>query len=136
MGNEDWLADPRFATFAARQANREALEQAIAAWTCTHDVEAIERTLQAAGVPAHRASSSADAFADPQLAHRGHFVMLDHPELGPVPLEGSRMVLSRTPAQIRWPGPTLGQHNELALRELLGLSEDEVTALAVAGALE
>ncbi|HZQ37026.1 MAG TPA: CoA transferase, partial [Dehalococcoidia bacterium] len=135
-GNEGWLSDSRFATFAARQANRAALEELIAAWTRTRDVDAIEQTLQAAGVPVHRASSSADAFADPQLAHRGHFVTLDHPELGPVPLEGSRMALSRTPAQIRWPGPTLGQHNELVLREILGLSEDEVTALAVAGALE
>ncbi len=135
-GNEGWLADPRFDTFAARQANREALEEAIAAWTRARDVGEIEQTLQAAGVPVHRASSSADAFADPQLAQRGHFVTLDHPELGPVPLEGSRMLLSRTPAQVRWPGPTLGQHNEQVLREILGLSEEEVTALAVAGALE
>lgn len=135
-GNEGWLSDPRFATFAARQANREALEELIAGWTGEREVDEIEQALQAAGVPAHRASSSADAFADPQLAHRGHFVMLDHPELGPVPLEGSRMLLSRTPAQVRWPGPTLGQHNEPVLREILGLSEDDVTALAVAGALE
>jgi benzylsuccinate CoA-transferase BbsF subunit len=134
--NEGWLADQRFATFAARQANRVALEEAIAGWTRTRAAGEVEETLQAVGVPVHRASSSADAFADPQLAHRGHFVMLDHPELGPVPLEGSRMILSRTPARIAGTGPTLGQHNELVLREILSLSEDELTALAVVGALE
>ncbi len=135
-GNDGWVSNPRFATFAARQANREALESAIADWTCERDVAEIEQYLQAADVPVHRASSTADAFADPQLAHRGHFVTLDHPELGPVPLEGSRMILSRTPAQVTRPGPTLGQHNELVLRRILGLSDDELTALVVAGALE
>ncbi|HMO53218.1 MAG TPA: hypothetical protein PJ994_01820 [Tepidiformaceae bacterium] len=34
------------------------------------------------------------------------------------------------------PGPGFGQNNEYVLRELLGLSEDEVTELVVAGALE
>ncbi|HLZ69215.1 MAG TPA: CoA transferase, partial [Dehalococcoidia bacterium] len=135
-GNAGWLADPRFAPVAARQANRAALEAALAAWTGEREVAEIEQCLQAAGVPAHRASSTEDAFADPQLAHRGHFVALDHPLLGPVPLEGSRMILSRTPARVTGPGPLLGQHNELVLREILGLSEDEIAALAVAGALE
>src|SRR5262249_27313771 len=73
-GHPEWQRDPRFAPFAARQANREALDALIGAWTSTHDPEAIEHTLQAVRIPVHRAASTVDALADPQLRFRGHFV--------------------------------------------------------------
>jgi len=34
--------------------------------------------------------------------------------------------MSKTPAFIRKPGPSLGQHNEFVFAELLGLTEDQV----------
>ena len=135
-GHPEWQTDPRFATFAARQANHEALDAAIGAWTATRDVDAVEQTLQAAGVPVHRATSSADAFADPQLQFRGHFVAVEHPEIGSVPIESSRMRFSHTPAQVSTPGPTFGEHNDRVLREVLGMSDEEVVELLVSGALE
>jgi len=92
--------------------------------------------LQVAGVPVHRVSTSADCFADPQLAHRGHFVTVEHPQLGPVPVENARFRLSRTPARVPWPGPTFGQHNDQVLREILGLSDEEIVRLVTSGALE
>ena len=53
-----------------------------------------------------------------------------------MPIENSRFILSDTPAQIRRAGPTFGQDNEYLLREILGLSDDEVVELIAAGALE
>lgn len=135
-GHREWLSDPRFATFADRVANREALDAAIAAWTRERDVAAIEQTLQAAGVPVHRSSTSADAFADPQLAFRGHFVTVEHGALGPVPVEGSRMRFSRTPARITRAGPTFGQDNERVLRDILGMNDEEIAELVANGVLE
>jgi crotonobetainyl-CoA:carnitine CoA-transferase CaiB-like acyl-CoA transferase len=135
-GHDEWARDPRFATFAARREHREALDAALGAWTAEREVDAIERTLQAAGVPAHRASTSADLFADPQLRHRNFWVEVEHPELGPVPIDNSHVVLSRTPSEIRWPGPTFGQHNEHVLREILRLTDEEIIELTVAGVLE
>jgi crotonobetainyl-CoA:carnitine CoA-transferase CaiB-like acyl-CoA transferase len=136
IGHPEWQTDPRFATLAARVANREALDTALAGWTGTHSVDDIEQTLQAAGVPVHRASSSADALADPQLQFRGHFVTVDHPVVGTVPLEASRLRLSRTPARPPTAGPTFGQHNDLVLRDILGMSEEEIAELVASGALE
>ncbi len=130
------LRDPRFATAAARLAERRALDAALAAWTAARERDELEAELQRAGVPAHRVSTSADLFADPQLAARGHFVVRDHPELGPVPLESARIRLSRSAASAAWPGPTLGQHNHQVLSELLGMGEAEIAQLAVDGALE
>jgi len=34
------------------------------------------------------------------------------------------------------PAPCLGQHNEYVLKEILGMSDDEVADLLIAGALE
>ncbi|MER3421182.1 MAG: hypothetical protein C4290_11975 [Chloroflexota bacterium] len=135
-GHPEWAADPRFATLNERIAHAEALDALLAAWTAPRDAEEIERLLQGAGVPVHRVATSADCFADPQLAHRGHFVTVEHPELGPVPVENSRLRLSRTPARIAWAGPTFGQHNDQVLREILGLSDEEIAHLVTAGALE
>ena len=135
-GRREWASDPRFATVADRIANRGALDAAIGEWTAGIAVAALEELLQGAGVPVHRAGSSADVGDDPQLRVRGHFVTVAHPELGPVPVESSRFRLSRTPGQVAWPGPTFGQHNDQVLRDLLGMSDEEIVELIVAGALE
>lgn len=137
VGHGEWLDDGRFLTTETRLANESALNELIAAWTRERDADSVEQTLQAAGVPVHRVSSSASAFADPGIAARGHLVTVEHPELGAVPIEAPRFILSATPAPTpRWPGPLYGQHNEEVLRGILGLGEDEVVELVTAGALE
>lgn len=137
LAGRGWSHDPRFAGPEARLAHRGALDDAIAEWTATHDDAAtLEAALQHAHVPAHRVATSADCFADPQLAHRGHFVTLDHPVVGPVPFEHARFRLSRTPAPTPRVVPTLGQDNHEVLAGLLGLDDDAIAALAIAGAIE
>lgn len=132
---QGWQADPRFASFAARQAHREALDAALAGWTAPREAAVIEQTLQAAGVPVHRVSSSQDAFADPQLHARKHFLVVNHPELGPVPIEATRPRLSRTPGRTTAAGPTFGQHDDVVLRKILGLTDEEIVALIEGGGL-
>ena len=60
---------------------------------------------------------------------------VDHSVMGRVRQDGPATRYSRTPAWPRRAAPALGEHGETVLRDLLGLSEDEVTELAVAGAL-
>lgn len=128
--------DARFASLASRIEHREALDAVIGMWTATRDVGEIERLLQAEAVPVHRVATSADAFADPQLQAREHIVMVEHAELGSVPIENSRMRFSATPARVTAPGPTFGQHNQQVLTEILGLNDDEFVDLLAAGVLE
>ena len=78
---------------------------------------------------------SHDAFEDPQLAARGHFVTLDYGECGPVPYENARVRFSATPAEPR-PCPTLGQDNPTILSEILGLDDDTITDLVIAGVIQ
>jgi crotonobetainyl-CoA:carnitine CoA-transferase CaiB-like acyl-CoA transferase len=46
------------------------------------------------------------------------------------------MRFSRTPATAAWPGPEIGQHNDHVLREILGMTDEEITELVVDEALE
>lgn len=136
VAGRDWHRDPRFATPESRLRHFADLDEAIADWTALHAVDELEERLQARNVPVHRISRSEDLFADPQLAARRHFVALDHPELGPMPYEASRFVLSRTPSVLGRGAATLGQDNGWVLGDLLGFSDEEVTELVIAGAIE
>ena len=81
------------------------------------------------GVPAGPVQDIAQVAADPQIAHRGMFVELDHPALGPTMFTGNPMKLSRTPgAPPRLP-PNLGEHSAEVLVELLGLSGEQLADL-------
>jgi benzylsuccinate CoA-transferase BbsF subunit len=127
--------DPRFATPEARRAHRDALDEVIAAWTRSREPGEVEAGLQTAGVPASIVAASEDLVADPQLVHRGHVVQLEHPTYGTTPVEGSRFRLSRTPAVVAGPAPTLGRDNQWVLETILGYDAERVTELVVAGAL-
>jgi crotonobetainyl-CoA:carnitine CoA-transferase CaiB-like acyl-CoA transferase len=128
--------DAHFMTMASRVANHDALDAVVAAWTAPRTASEVEAALQMAGVPVHRVAGSPELIADPQLAARGHFVTVPHAELGDVVIETSRMRFSATPSVVTRAGPTLGQDNDRVLHEILGLSEDEVTELLLAAALE
>ena len=131
-----WREDPRFASANARLENRAALDEAIASWTANSEPNALEELLQSVGVPVHRVATSADIFADPQLSARGHIAYLEHPQLGGVPIETSRMRFSRTPATAAWCGPEIGQHNDYVLREILQMTDQEIAELMIDEALE
>ena len=126
-----WDGDPRFATATVRLEHRAALDEEIASWTIGFEPDALEEILQGVNVPVHRLSTSADILADPQLEARRHIIMLDHPRLGRVPVETSRMRFSQTPATATWPGPEIGQHNNYVLHDLLGLTDEEIMELVV-----
>jgi crotonobetainyl-CoA:carnitine CoA-transferase CaiB-like acyl-CoA transferase len=125
----------RFATVAMRIEHRDEIDHVIADWSSRLEAAEIERLLQARGIPAHEVQSSRECFADPQLRHRGHFVELDHPVYGKTIVEGSRSVLSRTPARVTRAAPTLGRDNQCVLAEILGYDEGRIADLVVSGVM-
>jgi crotonobetainyl-CoA:carnitine CoA-transferase CaiB-like acyl-CoA transferase len=135
MNDADLARDSRYASAAGRLEHRDAIDSSIAAWSRKFDRAAIQSRLQSHGVPAHQVQNSADAYADPQFAHRGHFVALDHPSLGKFTVEGPRAKLSRTPATVRRAAPSLGQDNQHVLETILGYDQTRITELVASGAL-
>jgi crotonobetainyl-CoA:carnitine CoA-transferase CaiB-like acyl-CoA transferase len=110
-------------------------DEVVAAWTAERTVTEVEAALQVVGVPVHGVQNSAACWRDPQLVHRNHYLTVEHPVHGSCVVEGSRIVLSRTPAVVRRANPSMGEHNDHVLRDLLGYDDDKVTELVIAGAL-
>jgi crotonobetainyl-CoA:carnitine CoA-transferase CaiB-like acyl-CoA transferase len=110
-------------------------DEAIVEWTSVRPVADIEKALQARGVPVHGVQNSGECWTDPQLVHRDHFLTVPHPVHETCVIEAPRVRLSRTPGRVERTGPTLGEHNDLVLRELLGYGDDEISQLVIDGAL-
>ena len=130
----DLLQDPRFATNAERMANLDALiptlEDTFAAHDTAHWLDALEKV----GVPGGPINDIADVYADPQVQARQMMVEMEHPQAGRVRNIGIPVKLSDTPAEIRRPAPTLGQHTDEVLSEL-GYTPAEIAALRESGAV-
>ena len=136
IGDAGWTRDARFATFRGRKDNEAELDILVESWTVNYTPREVMTKMQAAGVPAGAVLSGEDLVADPQLNHRGTHVILKHPEIGPHIYHPPPYRFSKTPHELTMPAPCLGQHNEYVLKDILGMSDDEVADLLVAGALE
>jgi benzylsuccinate CoA-transferase BbsF subunit len=136
IGNPEWTRESRLATFVGRKENEDELNAFVEEWTINLPPEEVMKRMQAAGVPAGVVESGEDLVADPQLNHRGTHVILEHPEIGPHIYHPPPYRFSKTPTELTMPAPCLGQHNEYVLKEILGMSDEEVADLVVTGALE
>ena len=116
MANLDALVETLQRTFEARES--------------AHWLEALERE----GVPAGPINDMAQVYADPQVIARDMVVELDHPAAGRIRNIGIPVKLSETPASVRRPPPTLGQHTAEVLAEL-GYAADDIAAMRESGAV-
>jgi benzylsuccinate CoA-transferase BbsF subunit len=129
------IDDDGFATFAQRKEREDELESLVTAWTQTRPAAETAQLLQSEGLDAHPVNDWADVHTDPHLVHRKHFVPLQHPVIGEHLYEESGFRLGQSDFHVRGPGPTLGQHNEQLLTELLGMTRTEIDDLAGDGVL-
>jgi crotonobetainyl-CoA:carnitine CoA-transferase CaiB-like acyl-CoA transferase len=138
--DEDGVGD-RWVTIACWTDDELARLRAIAgddveSWARSRGRAEVAEQLQAAGVEAVPVYDFADLNDDPQLAHRGHFERHTHAFQGVGQYERTGFRLAASPGGYDAAGPTLGEHNAWALREVLGLSDSEITTLRDAGAVE
>jgi len=129
ISRPDLASDRRFARAQDRKANEDALESEIESWTRTRDRWQIAQALQAAGVASFPSMSSRDLLADPQLAERGFFTRLEHPEVGVRAHTGIPWRFTHAPNGVRSPAPLLGQHTDEVMSGLLGLTASEIARL-------
>lgn len=123
------LLDPKWNDTDVRLAHRAELDAAVSEWTTSRNAHAIADSLQQLGIPAGPVLSPSDLLDDPHLRARGFFRMVERAVVGAHPYPSPPMTLSRTPWTRRSAAPTLGQHNGEVLREVLGLTADEITDL-------
>ena len=132
-GMQGLPSDPRFATQNDRIGNRDALDQVLADAFITKSRDEWLELFVEWDIPGGPVNNIAEALADPQVQLRNMVVEIDHPVAGRYKTAGNPIKMGdETTFQ---PPPTLGQHSEEVLGELLGYSSQEIQALQEAGAV-
>jgi len=129
IGLPGLATDPRYSSNRARDEHRASLVATLQEIFLTKSYEEWEALLVASGIPVGRVNTLAEVVKHPQVVARGSFVEMDHPKAGKVPVVGVPARLSATPGSVRTPSPTLGEHTDEVLRDLLGLGAPEIAAL-------
>ena len=127
--------DPRFATKPARVRHRDTLDAEVQAALRRRGSAEWVAALDAANVPCGPINDMAQVFADPHTQARALRRDLPHPACGSVPQVANPIRYSGTPVEYERPPPTLGQHTDEVLRELLGIDPSETARLRQAGAV-
>jgi len=136
IGNPEWTADPRFGTLSGRKDNEEELNRLVQEWTVKHTPEEVMERMQAAGVAAGVVQGGEELFDhDPHLRYREFYPEIEHPEMGRYFTVAPPYKLSKAPHELRR-APLMGEHNEYAFKEILGLSDEEIAELVVEGVVE
>lgn len=132
----DLLHDERYSTLSGRVRYMTDLDAIISDWTGRRDAAEVSRTLVAADVVFGPVNSIADIFDDPQFRERDMLISAEDPDVGPLTVPGVVPKLSATPGDPGRPGAwELGAHNHEVYRQLLGLDDDRLAALAADGTI-
>jgi crotonobetainyl-CoA:carnitine CoA-transferase CaiB-like acyl-CoA transferase len=133
-GRPEWLADPRFATAAARLENVEALEREIEAVFAAQPTAHWVEKLDAAGVPGGPVYRYDEILRDPHVRARDMVVEIDHPKIGRMKMLGRPLKSTGELTAIRQPAPWLGQHSAQVLGQL-GYADRDIDALFADGVI-
>ena len=134
-GRPEWATDERYATNAARVANRDTLIPALRQTTVMKTTAEWLRLLEDAGVPGGPVNTIEQVFQDPQVQYRGLRIDLSHPLTQSVPLVGSPLRLSGSPVRYQAAPPLLGEHTAEVLTGLLGLDATQLAQLKADGVI-
>jgi len=120
IGRDDMNRDPRFIHNAARLQHVAEVDEAVGGFirqrSLKENLEIFEREQITVG-PVYDA---ADLAQDPYTAQREVLVMVDDPELGPIPMHNVVPRMTGTPGAFRRPAPRLGEHTREILEPVLG----------------
>lgn len=135
VGRPDLAKSDKLKTAQARVARADEVEAVVTSWIAERTPTEAMQLLQRAGIPAGAVQNARELLEeDPQLAARGYWQGLDHPEMGltrftspPYLVDGERVDLKRP--------PLLGEHTNFVLESVLGYSPDVVAKLRSEGVL-
>ncbi|ACD21265.1 CaiB/BaiF CoA transferase family protein [Paraburkholderia phytofirmans] len=135
IGRPDLADDPALARNDGRVQHCAMLDQAITEWTSHHSTDDVLAALERAEVPSGRIYSVADIVADPHYRARNMLLDAQLPGGASVKMPGIVPKLSDTPGEVRWQGPTLGEHTGSVLSDL-GFANDDIERLRREGAVQ
>ena len=128
-GHPEWATDARFSSNSLRVNNRDTLIPLMEAVFKTRTKTDWLSSLEAAKVPCGPINNMAEVFTDPHVLSRGMINHWTHASGGEMDLVASPLQLRGTPVRRDSPPPTMGQHTDEVLHEVLGMDAAELAAL-------
>src|SRR5437867_144192 len=133
IGGDALAKDPRFAKIADRRKNQDEMWKLITEFAKNYTKREFMAILNPLDVPCGPIMSTEDLANDEHVRGRDMWVELDHPQRGKWFNVGMPIKLSASPAVIER-SPTLGEHTEEVLREVLRYDDNKIKSLQQAGA--
>jgi crotonobetainyl-CoA:carnitine CoA-transferase CaiB-like acyl-CoA transferase len=121
--------DERYQKNVNRVKNRSSLILLISDIMCAQTTEWWLDHLNQKGIPCGPINNLEQVFTDPQVQFRNMQLELDHPTAGKVATVKNPINLSKTPLEYDQSAPTLGQHTDKVLYQVLGLDRTSIEGL-------
>lgn len=135
IGRDDLVRDADFSDPQRRLARALEVDDVVADWVAARTLCEAMSILEAHDVAAAPVYDITDLVDDEQLTHRGVFVSVPDAELGPMTVQAPVPRFSQASGAVGHLGPRLGEHNEQVLKELLGLSDNDIDELRQRGVI-
>ncbi|NQU61564.1 MAG: formyl-CoA transferase [Rhodospirillales bacterium] len=134
IGKPEWKENADYATPEARLPHLDKVFEAIEAWTMTKTKFEVMELCNPLNIPVGPILSMKEIAEDPALRKTGTVVEIDHPERGSYLSVGNPIKLSDSPSDVER-SPLLGEHTDEILKDVVGLSDEEIKAAKEEGAV-
>jgi len=133
IGRPELADDPRFRDNRARLANVAAFDDIVGGWIAARPRDAVNAAGEAARVSLAAVDDLPTVLANPQFRERPALVTVDDPEIGTVTTAAPFPLRSDHPGTIHYLGRARGADNVAVYRDWLGIADEDLRALLVAG---
>lgn len=128
LGWKKWRDDPNLAKKNMRNQKSQEIGTALENWFAVRSTHDAVEHLSKFSVPAAPVNTVEQAANDPHLHEREVLVEVPDPYAGSIHVTGKTIKFGRTPMEVG-PAPTIGEHTEDILRDLLGYSDNLIEQL-------
>ncbi|EXJ67824.1 uncharacterized protein A1O5_09170 [Cladophialophora psammophila CBS 110553] len=129
----EWKSDARFVTNDVRVQNRDLLEDMIEQITRTKTTKQWLAILEGSGMPYAAINDVKDTLDHEHVRARNMITELDHAACGTIKVVSHPVKYSESAAGVRSAPPTLGEHTDVVLRDLLQMEDKEIASLRQSG---
>ncbi|KAL3463821.1 CoA-transferase family III domain-containing protein [Aspergillus heterothallicus] len=129
LGHPEWKEDPRFLTNSDRVKHRADIDGLIESRVKEKTTQEWLEIMEGSGMPYAAVNDIQGTLNHEHVRARGMVVDVEHPACGPIQLVNTPIKYSHATPGVRTPPPTLGQHTDEVLGEILQYSGKEIAQL-------
>ncbi|EON64594.1 hypothetical protein W97_03827 [Coniosporium apollinis CBS 100218] len=133
LGKPELAKDERFVTNAVRVKNRDELERLLEGETVKKTTKEWLDEFEGSGMPYAAINDIQGTLSHEHVLARDMVTEVEHPACGPMKLVNTPVKYSFSKPSVRMPPPTLGQHTEEILKDVVGMSGADIESLKSEG---